>query len=117
MKTSASNFVGRVGGLAVALGIGAGIVATSAVAAADTDATDSAGPSATGSAAHAGASRASGNATARKQTSRASESDYAASVRPGRQARGAVTGARHTPVSPARRPIPQERPAAPLARD
>lgn len=102
MKTSASNFVGRVGGLAVALGIGAGIVATSAAAAADTDATDSAGPSATGSAAHAGASRAAGNATARKQTSRASESDYAASVRPGRQARGAVTGARHTPVSPLR---------------
>lgn len=70
MKTSASNYVGRVGGLAVAFGVGAGILATCAVAAADTDSATSPGPSATGNAAPSGAARAAGGSTARRQESK-----------------------------------------------
>lgn len=79
MKTTASNYVGRVGGLAVAFGVGAGILATCAVAAADAESANSPGPSASGSAVHSGAARTAGGSTARGQGSKGSISGGAIS--------------------------------------
>lgn len=94
MTASASHVIGRVGGLAVALGVGAGIVATCAVAAADTVSTDLSGPSATGSATHSGAPRAAGASTARKQPSKSSTPSHAAPTSAARQSRAASPIAR-----------------------